>query len=221
MLKRFFYRLFVAITSAIIVGCANMPSGEPTAELTDTNNGVAEAVITFSKGTRTMDAWFYVRRKGEADKNKYIRLSAKPPMSSASFVAFSPLLSSMAQPDFPDMPNRSGRAMAVSLPPGDYEMYSWTLYIQTFGGYGYISPSKPPQPLSFIIRPGRITYLGNLHADTVMGKNFVGIDIPGDGAIDVSDKFERDDAFIKAKFPKLSNWPVDKAQLNGKLWAPQ
>jgi len=219
MPKRLAALLIAFIALAVLTGCANMPSGEPSAELSDRKNGVVGAVISFSKWTRTMDAWFYVRKKGEPDKDKYVRLSAKAPLSGAAMVAFSPLLSSLAQPDFPDMPNRSGRAMAVSLPPGEYELYSWTLYIQTFGGYGYISPRQPPQPLSFVVTAGRVTYLGSLHAETVMGKNLLGLEVPGGGAIDISDQFERDSALFSAKFPNLSDWPVDRAQLDGKAWA--
>jgi hypothetical protein len=209
---------FAFVSSAILAGCANMPSGEPSVALGDANNGVVAATITFLNGTHTMDAWVYIRKKGETDKDKYVRLSAIEPFSRRSMVAFSPLLTSIAQPDFADTTNRSGRALAVPLSPGEYEIYSWRLYIRTFGGYGYVSPRTEEKPLPLVVTAGRITHLGSLHAETLMGHNLVGIDVPAGGIIHISDASERDISFVKEKFPTLNDWPIDKANLDPKSW---
>lgn len=203
-----------------VVGCANTPSGEPLQELGDTSKGVIATSISYAPGTRTMDAWFFVRKKGDTDKDNYIRLKANPPITTGrGLLALA--APGAGGPRLASDPGRLGRVIAVSLPPGDYELFSWTLYIQAAGagGYGYISPKEEPPPLPFSVIAGQVTYLGSLHGQTIMGKNVFGMTIPGNGRALITDKLEQDLPYIRSKFPMISTWPVIKADLDGKSWA--
>ena len=217
MQNKMLSRFALLLTSLIITGCATGTSGESSAELSDRTKGVVAASTTYDVGTRTMDAWFFIRKKSETDKDKFVRLSAQPPFSERpAFGLLSPI-AHLAQ-ELPGTPGHAGRVMAVSLEPGEYELYSWTLYIQIMGGYGYISPKTPPKPLPFVVNAGQITYLGNLHGKTLMGSNIFGLSVPGDGTAVISNDFEHDIPLLKAKFPMLLNWPINDAQLNGQAW---
>lgn len=218
MLHKLISRALALLSVVVVTGCANIPSGNPSAELGDKSKGVVTASLTYANGTHTMDAWFYIRQKGETDKDKSIRLGAKPPATTGAGMLG--MLMPTRGTSFSEDPDRSGRVLAVSLPPGDYELYSWTLYIQVVGGYGYISPKTPPPPLPFSVKAGQVTYLGNLHAETLMGKNLFGISVPGSGVATIKDERQRDQPLIDEKFPMLEGWPVVNADLNGKAWAP-
>lgn len=190
---------------ALFVGCASMPSGGSVAELGDKSKGVLLVSVTSERGKQTHDAWFYVRKKGEIDKNT--RLAA------SGFSMFG------KSNDFPQRSSRTGRLLAIPLEPGEYELFSWTLYIQVFGGYGYISPKVAPPPLAVSVAAGKVTYLGYLHLDTLMGANVFGLSIPGGGRPFVTDNFEEDRALMASKFPMLAVWPLEKAELDGTKWS--
>ena len=181
-----------------------MPSGDSVAELNDKSKGILLASVTAETGKHTHDAWFYIRRKGDADNSERLAASG---------------FSMFGKPnDFPQRSPRTGRLLAISLDPGEYELFTWTLYIQTFGGYGYISPKNPPTPLPFSVVAGRITYLGYLHLDTLMGKNIFGLSIPAGGGPEITDNFEDDRSLMAQKFPMLTTWPLEKASLSGASW---
>lgn len=91
--------------------------------------------------------------------------------------------------DFPEKPARIGRLLAVSLKPGENELYSWKVFVRTFGGHGYIYPRVRPVALPFVVKAGRITYLGSMHLETLMGKNLFGLEIPAGAANLKSVKF--------------------------------
>jgi hypothetical protein len=223
MTMRLTTRILSILTALLLAACAHRPSGEPTESLGDKTKGVIAASTTYTDGTRTLDSWFYIRKKGESNKDNFIRLSAKPPASTGSGLLALTLstIGTHSIGDFPDTPDHSGRVLAVQLEPGEYELYSWTIYVQAVNGYGYISPKAPPTPLPFQVQAGVITYLGNLHGQTVMGQNVFGMDVPGGGIPSITDRLERDKPMLKAKFPMLQDWPITSANLNGKEWAQQ
>lgn len=200
---------------ALLGACAQFPGSESPINGHDKSKGVVAASVTYATGTRTMNAWFYIRKKGEADRRQAIRLAAKPLFAMGGG---SGLSGSFRTIDFPDTPDREGRVQAVPLEPGEYELYTWVLDIQVVGGYGSISPKVPPTPIPFVISPGSVTYLGSLHGQTIMGKNLFGMDVPGSGTTDITDKSERDIPMLLDKYPMLNGWPVDNVRLNGQAW---
>lgn len=218
MIQKMIRRGIALLVMLVTTGCANTHSGEPAEALDDASKGVLATSISYAPGTRTMDAWFYLRKKGDTDKDNYIRLKANPPLTTGRGLLALAAPGS-GGPRLPTAPGRLGRVIAISLPPGDYELVSWTLYIQAVGGYGYISPKEDPPPLPFSLTAGQVTYLGSLHGQTIMGKNAFGMIIPGNGRALITDNFDQDLPHIRIKFPMINNWPVSKAHLDGKAWA--
>jgi len=210
--------LIISTLLALLTGCANLPSGEPSQELANKINGVVAASVTFKKDTQTNNTWYYIRKKGEADKDKFIRLSAVKPFSTGLENLGSLPFIGGGSSTFANRPDREGRVLAVSVEPGEYELYSWQLYIHLFNGYGYITHNVPPKPLTFMVKPGEVIYLGSLHGETIMGRNVFGLPVPGSGAPEIRDEYERDIPMLKARFPMLSDWLITSAKLDGQSW---
>ena len=163
-------------------------------EIIDRRKGVLLAAVTSDGHFAIKDAWYFFRKKGTEEE---LRLDA---------FGLGGLF--IKPDDYPDQKTIDGRLLAVILEPGDYELIGWMLYVSRAGGYGYISPKSPPQPFPFTISSANITYLGNLHIDTVLAKNFFGIKIPAGGIPRISDNLEVDALLMKKKYPKLVDWPI-------------
>ncbi len=211
-----FKTAIVATAMVALTACSQIPGFEPRVDGNNKSMGVLSASITYAASTQTMNAWFYVRKKGSSGDDGSLRLAAKSHSANSGGLIFSGMVRNI---DFPDTPNRGGRVFAMSLDPGEYELHSWDIFVQTPGGYGDITPSAAPQPLPFTVKPGAITYLGSLHGQTVMGKNVLGMDVPASGTAEISDKSDRDLPMIFDKYPMLEGWPVLNAHLETPGWA--
>ncbi|NHK96876.1 hypothetical protein [Rubrivivax benzoatilyticus] len=189
--------------SALAAGCDSLPlQGEKEAVITP-GKGWLFFSLTASEGKPTISTWFYFRKKGDEASQRL----------KSNDVAFF-----VRDDDFPELPDRLGRAQALMLEPGEYEMFTWTIYIPAVGGYGYISPREKLPVLTFTVEADRATYIGALHIETLMGKNIFGLAIPGGGLPECSDQFERDLGIIRRKNPGLAALPVDKQVLNIGAW---
>jgi hypothetical protein len=108
---------------------------------------------------------------------------------------------------FYDLPcGRLGNVIAASLKPGDYTFGPWTLDVAvTMPGVGYMVTSSRSSHgpvdarIPFSIRAGTVTYVGEVHVDEA-----------GDRA-KVSDDWECDQPYVRAKWPVLDAWPVTKS----------
>lgn len=210
----------VLVLASLLAGCTNMPRGEPAASLNDSTKGIVMAAVSFKRTSMTNNSWFYVRKKSSTEGgNDGIRLSAVDPLIGPFTINLKqlPILGNSSG-DFPDMPLRVGRVTAIALEPGEYELYAWGLYVNAFGGYGYVTPKAPPPPLGFTVKAGEVTYLGALHGETIMGRNLVGLPVVASGYPIIEDKRSRDEPMFRSRFPMLANWPITSANLNGQLW---
>lgn len=185
--------------------CASISSPVAPKEEVSKTQGVLLAAVTSDRGRMVKDVWYYYRKAGTTDEHR--------------LAAFG--LTLVTQPnDFPGLRTKAGRLLAIPLEPGEYELCNWTLYIAgVSGGYGYITPKTPPPPHRFTIAPGRITYLGNLSLETVLGKNLFGMRLPA-GANPVFSNTETTDLpLLRTKYPNLAGWPLDAAIPGAAIWA--
>lgn len=191
------FKLLLSLAIVLFTaGCANFPSSLSPDQKPAPDRGVLVASVTADHHRQLNDAWFYVRRVGTQDP---IRLSAFGP---ASYLYKSN--------DYPDHPSRRGQLVALPLEPGDYELFGWTLYLRVFGGNGYISPKTPLPVVPFKVAAGRVTYLGSLHVDTLLGRNLIGLEIAAGGDAQVVDNFDADTRLLKTKYPNLAALPIDR-----------
>lgn len=99
-----------------------------------------------------------------------------------------------------DLEDGYGKILALALPAGSYRINGWQI---VYGSGVRVTPIDPPDPLTFELAAGEVKYLGNLHANLMMGKNIFRMKILGDGYVGVYDQHERDIAFIEEKYPQL------------------
>jgi hypothetical protein len=95
-----------------------------------------------------------------------------------------------------------GTVFAAALPPGEYEVYRWTL------GSGYASASSTaPFSIRFSVEPGKLVYLGNFH---FVQTSRMGLTVTGARLV-YRDALARDLPVLKRKFPGLAETPVARA----------
>ena len=194
----------ITILASLAVGCTSMPTAiDPHAKI-DKSKGIILAAVTNDNNPQVMDAWFFYRKKGS---DEGLRMDA---------YGMAGLLSKPN--DFQGQEQRTGRLLALPLEPGEYELINWMLYIYQPLGYGYLSPKTPPPPHSFTIDPGTVTYLGNLHIDTMVGTLFLGLPIPVGGNPDIIDRQELDISLMHTKYPNLNGWPVNISVPDRESW---
>lgn len=199
-----FCRTLLISILLIFSGCASeIALINPNTEA-EKSNGILLTSITSDDSHQLFDAWFFYRPKGTKEE---IRLDA---FEGAGLL--------MKPSDFSRNENRSGRLIATSLKPGEYELFNWTLYVNRLGGYGYISPRNPPPPQTFNIQPGEITYLGNLHVSTIMKDGPFGFPMIFGGNPNFSDQSEKDFEILRKKFPNIVEWPIIFTVPNDEKW---
>jgi len=183
-------RILTLIFAAILItGCVTLPM-KVSQESLQSNKGVILASVTKNGGT---DVWFYYKKIGDS---KAKRMDAV----GLSMIGVAD--------DFPNDKNKQGRVLAFQVDPGEYELIKWTIYDYSLNYYKYISP-KSINPIRFTVRANRVTYLGNLHVDTIKGKNIFGAPIIIGGRATIKNNYSQDIAIFKKKYPNLSNLPID------------
>lgn len=100
-----------------------------------------------------------------------------------------------------------GHLLVLALPSGRHTIDSWQI---TNGSGLRVFPRNKPTPLAFDVAPGQVTYLGNLHANLMTGKNVFGITITGDGYPEVRNQQQRDIALFENKYPQFKDKVVVK-----------
>jgi len=179
-----------------------------TSETVSKNNGVLLASVTrgmkkggfFNKIFTTKDvyAWFYFNKVSSSKEN-----SKRMESNRYKFIGRDNELKQY---------NDDGRVVAFELEPGEYEITSWTLYDTGHGppphNYKYIK-SKHFEPKKFIVKPGKVSYIGELHLEAVYGKNFLGISIVAGAKSSCTNESKRDISIFKEKYPTLNDWPIE------------
>jgi len=111
----------------------------------------------------------------------------------------------------PGLEDQLGRVFAVELSAGTYEIY------QLDGSKGLLTHM---QPARFVVRPGEIRYLGNLHVRYCLYKphhrvyrSYVNAGIPS-----VRDEGQRDLPLLRRKFPALAGSSILTAVIDDSAW---
>jgi|GEM_PF-4203527 len=99
-----------------------------------------------------------------------------------------------------------GRIQVEQLPPGEYAIIGWEIYLP--GIPERTINSNDFTPSYFTLKAGEITYIGNLHVDALYGKNLLGITIVGGGQSKCSDMSSRDIMIFNEKFQAIKHLPL-------------
>lgn len=87
---------------------------------------------------------------------------------------------------------------------GRYELSTWSLHQNTGVGINSFTPKQQPSPITFEVRPGSVTYIGNVHGNLLWGKNIFGIDLVAGAIPQVKNEAERDVSMVLKDYPQLN-----------------
>ena len=113
-----------------------------------------------------------------------------------------------------DFPEIYGRLVAINIPAGIYEFYSWHAYNDRLS----ISPKYAPPPLFVDVKAGELVYIGNLHMNISTGKNYFNMSVASGALPEVIDMSERDISLFKKRYPQFSDNNINKSVLNEGPW---
>jgi hypothetical protein len=108
-----------------------------------------------------------------------------------------------------------GVVFAAELPAGQYELTHWLLDGNTTP---ILIKSDGNRPIPFEVRPGRVTYMGNLDLEIGTGKNLLRQNVLVDAGVALSDQEERDVAILLRKFPLIEAKDVDVEVIVDSTW---
>lgn len=119
-----------------------------------------------------------------------------------------------------------GVVVSASLVPGDYAICDYKLtYVGAEGNYT-LSPTRTLW-LPFTVVAGKTLYLGNLQANTLLGRGMrEGTEVPTGVAFIVTDRIRQDIALARARAPVLPADVMDgtldvKTHRAASFWTPQ
>ncbi len=109
-----------------------------------------------------------------------------------------------------DNPVENGVVQSFRLPPGDYEIFNFDIFLnggtvqKNFGSSNEFS-------IPFKVRPNETTYLGNYQANQIMGKNFFGMPLAAGAVFVVTNREKIDIKLAKKRLPDASFGPISNA----------
>jgi hypothetical protein len=183
--------LFIVI-AFVVNGCVDnkylvKPNFNPAAS----SHGLIMASVTRDGGT---DAWFTITNLN--NNKKY-------------YVSSNDIMIILPKSEFSG-DNNFGRLQILDVEPGKYAITNWKLLSTVLGGTKEFAP-KHLEPVTFYVKRGQITYIGNLHIKELRAENIFGIKIPAGAIAVVRDKFYRDREVLQKKYPNLINMPINKS----------
>ena len=206
--------LILVLSIALLTSCnSNNIKPDEASDIENPNNGTLVASVSSSRkkgwthSHRLIDAVFIIKNTkdleeiGTTDNEKIIHVSGYDGIVLSSHTAnFTGLEKEI---------DKNGRLTVISLPAGEYAVINWNLHVGTGGYTKDIEPKKFKHQI-FTIKPNEVTYIGNLHIDTLYGKNIFGITVETGAKPSCSDASTRDIKLLKDNFDALSNSPLSK-----------
>jgi hypothetical protein len=108
-----------------------------------------------------------------------------------------------------------GRLVVLELPAGDNSLRYWLV---THGVTQY-HPVEEVPAIGFTVEPGKAVYLGNLHINVRMGKNFVNQPVIGDLLPEIRDRSQRDLEMFRARYPNVAEADIIPKQPFIGVWS--
>lgn len=102
-----------------------------------------------------------------------------------------------------------GAVVCQAIPAGEYEIYGYTLR-QTDIPNDRVWTARLPEPITFTVVEGKITYLGAIRAENKFRQGEKNLWYPDGVVFSVSDEFYRDNTASFIKWPYLMSVPYQK-----------
>jgi len=114
-----------------------------------------------------------------------------------------------------ESPQAKGLVATIQLPVGEYEIFKVEASFKSYMSDVYLT-SKQDFSLPFTIEVGHTTYLGKYIAQSVFGKNYLGLIVRSSFYYDVSFDQDADIAIAQQKIPSISSTVVKPAYFDFK-----
>jgi len=111
--------------------------------------------------------------------------------------------------------NTYGRVYALRFPAGVNQLNHWTLNTLFMN----IRPPESLPALQFEVKPGSVTYIGNLHSKLLFTKNSLGSDMISGALPEIRNESERDLKLILQRYPQFTG-KITVAPLPVGPWLP-
>jgi hypothetical protein len=185
------FRLIASLVSCAILaaGCASGGTANVDAAHRPTASGVLVVSATAS-GPMPGTLWYQIVRAHAVTQNV------------ASIAVNDRAQGLDWEPGDPEVPNGgTGRVAVIELAPGEYELRRW---VMNGGARGGAFSSRRPFGYRFVIEPGKVTYVGNVHVDLQRTANVDTVPY----RMSVNDQRERDLAIVRRKHPAVAGSPI-------------
>ncbi|MEO7098245.1 MAG: hypothetical protein ABI162_02705 [Luteolibacter sp.] len=102
--------------------------------------------------------------------------------------------------------------VAIPLPEGEYEITGWRVADHAITADVYFS-NRLPMKVPFHVKAGETTYLGRMNSLSVYGKNFIGLAVPGEALVIISDQYQADVPRISKNYPSIHQSSIRKSNV--------
>ena len=207
--RRAFRAVSIVLAALVLSGCAfNTSSVDKDFALTpEADAGLIIGSATLGEGSHWSPASF---RFHFSKVEKTGLFGGKD----SGFISAFPYNSIMRRTEPSDFKTATGTVFAISLAPGDYVFDNWDL---DNGETASIHPVNP-KPLTFTVRKGEATYIGNLHMHLLRGRYQRGVGFIGSGKPAILDQSARDIPLILERYPNIERQDIIVRIIDDRPW---
>lgn len=102
--------------------------------------------------------------------------------------------------------------LAVPVPAGNYAVSSWNMIGQALTTTVSVR-NRLPFKAPFEVKPGQATYIGQVNALSLVGKNFIGVPVFSRGMVIVRDEFDKDQSRIAKTYPTIRKETIRRSNV--------
>lgn len=107
---------------------------------------------------------------------------------------------------------RPSDVIAIPVPAGGYEITGWAVSDRAVTA-DVIFTNRLPMKVPFQVRAGEATYVGRINSLSVYGRNLLGMKVPGEALVILSDDYPADAARIAKTYPSIRQSSIRKSNV--------
>lgn len=195
---------------ALLACSCTVPRGAVTAERAAAlkpGEGLAAATFEFKgmdRSGREVAASRQVSVIGEGlEENRSVDLTITPHLADGKSAAWL---------SYGGLGGEPSDVVAVPLPEGKYEITGWMIQDHAVTA-GVTFRNRLPMKVPFEVKAGETTYLGRMNSVSIYGKNMIGLPVPGEGFVFVTDHHQEDIPRICKTYPSVKRSSVRRSDV--------
>lgn len=109
--------------------------------------------------------------------------------------------------------SRPSDVIAIPVPAGNYNVSGWSVTDRAVSA-DVTFRNRLQMEVPFQVRSGEATYIGRINAVTVYGKNILGMQVPGEALVIITDEFGKDLSRIVSEYPAIKRAGIRKSNVS-------